>query len=147
TAPAEDLIPQTTRALATLTTALATDSEALGAMARVSHHQGYRPPGVALGLTRSVLSYPQLGDVLNRTLALFHEPHSGLGPGPSYADFNTALDVLRGELTTTGPAPEADQRQGTTLDATTELLFSTDAALSTSRARLLVRRDRYGMPR
>lgn len=149
TAPAEDLLPQSTRAVARLLTGMATNNDAVAALARISRHQGYRPPRVALGLTRNLLGYPRVGEVLDRTLALIRDEGSGRPAGPANAHWHTALDVLRGELATAAPAPPDEQMRGTTLDATLDLLFRTDSSLATdsTRARLLVRRDPRGMPR
>lgn len=146
-APAEDIIPQSTRALSRLLEAMATDQDTLAALSRISHHQGYRPPRVALGLTRNLLGYPRVGEVLDRTLALIREPGTTGPAGHAHAHWNTLLDVLRGELAIAAPAPPMDQRRGTTLDVTMDLLFRADPALSSGRERWIVRRDRRGMPR
>ena len=147
TARDEDLLPQTTRALTRLLMNVVNDSAAPNAFAALSHHQGMRAPRVALGLTRALLGYPRLGEVLESTFALVREENVAHPAGPARDHFRALLDMAGGELARSAPAPASDQQSGTTLDAITDLVFRTDPALATGHPRWAVRRDHRGMPR
>ncbi len=142
---AEDLLPQTTRALTRLLRGMAENRAALDALERMSARQGMRRPRAAIGLARALLGYPQLGDVLDAMMALIGDDAPGRPAGAGHANWHNALDVFRGELA--GAAPSSDPRAGTTLDATIDLVLRSDPALSTGRARWMTRRDSVGMPR
>ncbi|MEI8256684.1 MAG: iron chelate uptake ABC transporter family permease subunit, partial [Deltaproteobacteria bacterium] len=143
----EDLLPQTTRAVSRLLTSIVNDASAPAALAAFSHHQGYRPPRIALGLTRALLGYPHLGDVLESTFSLVRDADIAHMPGAARDHFHALLDMASGELARAAPATAADAQSGTTLDAVADLVFRTDPSLATGHPRLVVRRDPFGMAR
>ncbi len=146
TALAEDLLPQTTRAVAQQLATMATDASVLRALGRMSLRQGYRPPESAIGLLRPILAYDRVNDVLDTTLGLFREATPTQPDGPAHPQFNQMLSVLRGEFQSAGPS--ATTTAGTTLDAATDLLFRTDSSLARGdHPTLVVRRDAAGNAR
>lgn len=143
TAVAEDLLPQTTRAVAQQLAGMATNADVLRALGRMSQRQGYRPPESAVGLLRPVLAYDQINGVLDATLGLLREATPTQPQGRAYPQFSQALSVMRGEFLTAGPSTATTA--GTTLDATTDLLLRSDPALARGdRPTLIVRRDAAG---
>lgn len=141
----EDLLPQTTRAVATQLVAIARDEAALRALGRASQRQGYRPVGVSIGLLRPLLAYDGTDAALGELLRLTREA-SSVGPrGPARTEFETTTDLLYGEFSSA--APSTATVGGTTLDATLDLLFRTDSSLSTANPIDIVRRDPRGMAR
>ncbi len=143
----EDLLPQTTRALSRVLNTIVNDASAPAAFAALSHHQGYRPARIALGLTRALLGYPHLGDVLESTFSLVRDGDITHPPGVARDHFHALLDMASGELARSAPATAADARSGTTLDAVADLVLRTDPSLATGHPRLVVRRDPFGMAR
>lgn len=143
TAVAEDLLPQTTRAVAQQLAGMATNAEVLRALGRMSQRQGYRPPESAVGLLRPVLAYGQVNELLDAVLGLFREATPTQPQGRAYPQFNLALSVMRGEFLTANAS--AATTAGTTLDATTDLLLRSEPSLARgSRPTLIVRRDTAG---
>jgi len=143
TAVAEDLLPQTTRAVSQQLAAMATDASVLRALGRMSQRQGYRPPESAIGLLRPILAYDRVNDVLDAALGLFREATPTQPDGRAHPQFNQMLSVLRGEFQSAGPSSATTA--GTTLDAATDLLFRTDPSLARGdRPTLVVRRDTAG---
>lgn len=143
-AVAEDLLPQTTRATASLLTRFAGDSAALAALERMSLRRGYRPPRVAFGLARPVLAYERVDALLDTTLRLFRDPTAVAPAGTANGSFTQLLAVLRGEFAEASPAAAAESVAGTTLDAALDLLFREDAALATGAPVEIVRRNAQG---
>lgn len=143
TAVAEDLLPQTTRAVSQQLATMATDASVLRALSRMSQRQGYRPPESAIGLLRPILAYDRVNDVLDATLGLFRQATPTQPDGRAHPQFNQLLSVLRGEFQ--NAAPSAAATGGTTLDAATDLFFRTDPSLARGdRPTLIVRRDSAG---
>jgi hypothetical protein len=143
TAVAEDLLPQTTRAVAQQLATMATDAAVLRALGRMSQREGYRPPESAIGLLRPILAYDRVDEVLDATLGLLRQATPTQPDGRAYPQFNQVLSVLRGEFQ--GAGPSTATVTGTTLDAATDLFFRTDPALARSdRPVLVVRRDAAG---
>jgi hypothetical protein len=144
TTVAEDLLPQTTRAIASLLTRIAGNPEALAALERMSLRRGYRPPRVAFGLARPVLAYERIDDVLDTALRLFRDATPVAPAGTANAQFNQLLAVLRGEMGEAAPASAAESVAGTTLDATLDLVFRQDPALASGAPVEIVRRTPTG---
>lgn len=143
TAVAEDLLPQTTRAVSRQLAAMATDAGVLRALSRASHREGYRPPETAIGLLRPILAYDRVDDVLGATLGLFRQATPTQPDGRAHPQFNQLLSVLRGEFQ--NARPSAAVTAGTTLDAATDLLLRADPSLARGdRPVLVVRRDPAG---
>jgi hypothetical protein len=143
-APAEDLLPQLTRGTSALLRSLQRDEDVVAALSRISFREGTRPLRLALGTTQVLLSYPRLGTTIERTMNLLREERPGRPAGAGNPQLNILMDVARNEMGTA----QTTQRDatGTTLEAFMDLAFATDDALSTSKPRLIVRRDRFGMP-
>ncbi|MFO0608916.1 MAG: hypothetical protein U0324_37465 [Polyangiales bacterium] len=144
TTVAEDLLPQTTRAVASLLTQFAGNADALAALERMSLRRGYRPARVAFGIGRPVLAYDRVDDLLDTTLRLFRDPTLVAPAGTANAQFNQVLSVMRGEMGEAGPATAAESVGGTTLDATLDLMFRQDMALASGAPVELVRRNAAG---
>jgi|GEM_PF-1243887 len=143
TAVAEDLLPQTTRAVSRQLAAMATDAAVLRALGRMSQRQGYRPPESAIGLLRPILAYERVNEVLDATLGLVRQATPTQPDGPAHPQFNQALSVLRGEFQ--AAAPSTATVTGTTLDAATDLFLRADPSLARGeRPVLIVRRDTAG---
>lgn len=143
TAVAEDLLPQTTRAVAQQLASMATNADVLRALGRMSQRQGYRPPESAIGLMRPMLAYDQINGVLDATLGLVREATPTQPQGRAYPQFSQVLSVLRGEFQSAGPSTATVT--GTTLDAATDLFFRSDPSLARGdRPTLVVRRDTSG---
>ncbi len=144
-APAEDLLPRMTRATANMLGSLANNEEVVSTLSRVSHREGTRPLRLALGMTQVLLSYPRLGQTIERTMNLLREERPGRPAGAGNPQFNILMDVARSE--TASAQTTRPDATGTTLDALLDLVLSTDDALATNKPRLVVRRDNVGMPR
>lgn len=145
--PAEDLLPRTTRSVTTLLRSLARSEETVAALSRMSFRQGMRQQNLSLGMTQAMMSYPQLGTVVERTMNLLRADRPGHPAGAGNALLNILMDVARSEMTVAAPAPPEDQQRGTTLDAVMDLMFRGDDGLITNKPRYIVRRDTVGMPR
>jgi hypothetical protein len=145
--PADDLLPRTTRSVTRLLRSLARDEDTVAALSRISFRQGMRPQNLSLGMTQAMMSYPQLGTVLERTMSLLRAARPGHPVGAGNEQLNILMDVARSEMAIAAPAPPEEQRQGTTLDAVMDLMFRGDDALITNKPRFIVRRDSVGMPR
>jgi hypothetical protein len=141
--PGDDLLPRTTRSVSSLLGTMATDVGLLNALGRASLRQGYRHPSVAIGLLRPVLAHPRVDAVLDDTLRLLREGRPGAPEGAAHRDFNTLLATLRGEMLNAGPSTASTG--GTTLDATLDLAFRSEAALGTGQTLPVVRRDVRGL--
>ncbi|MFO0560750.1 MAG: hypothetical protein U0269_22225 [Polyangiales bacterium] len=144
-APAEDLLPRVTRSTGALIRSLQRDEDVVAALSRISFREGTRPLRLALGATQVLLSYPRLGTTLERTMNLLREESPSHPAGAGNPQLRILMDVARNEMGTA----QTTQRDatGTTLEAFMDLAFATDDALSTSKPRFIVRRDRFGMPR
>jgi hypothetical protein len=143
TVVAEDLLPQTTRAVAQQLATMATDASVLRALGRMSQRQGYRPPESAIGLLRPILAYDRVDETLDATLGLIRQATPTQPDGLAYPQFNRVLAVLRGEFQNAGPS--AATVGGTTLDAATDLFLRSDSGLARGdRPTLIVRRDAAG---
>ncbi len=147
TAPAEDLLPQTTRAVSSLVNRIANDQEALLALERMSLRQGYRPARVAFGLLRPVLAYDHVDDLLDTTFRMFRDATSVAPAGVANAQFNTMMGVMRGEFADARAATMEESSGGTTLDAVTDLMLRTDESLSLGQPVEIVRRNACGFAR
>lgn len=141
---AEDLLPQTTRALSSLLTRIGGDQDALLALERMSLRQGYRPVRVAFGLMRPTLAWDRVDGLLDTTFRMFRDETLVSPAGVANGEFNTTLAVLRGEFADARPATAEESVGGTTLDALTNLLLRTDGALSLGQPVDLVRRNACG---
>ena len=144
TTVAEDLLPQTTRAVASLLNQFASNQDALAALERMSLRRGYRPARVAFGITRPVLAYERVDDLLDTTLRLFRDPTLVAPAGSANTQFNQMLSVLRGEFAEAAPATEAESVGGTTLDATLDLMLRQDTGLAIGAPVEIVRRNTAG---
>ena len=121
-------IPLFTESLARIMNDVKASPEAQAALARFDARQGYRPSDIALGASRSLLSYPKLAELVNAFLKLVatdsapFDPAGKIDPnrplsvdnrkpiaGHAAAELQTILTVLREELrtaeTTKAPAP------------------------------------------
>jgi hypothetical protein len=144
TALSEDLLPQTTRAVASLMTQIGSNQEALGALERMSLRQGYRPVRVAFGLLRPVLGYQRIDDLLDTTFRLFRDPNAVSPAGTANAQFQVLLATLRGEMADARPATPEESVGGTTLDALNALMFREDEAFGAGQPIDIVRRNACG---
>ncbi|MDP3277297.1 MAG: hypothetical protein Q8Q09_19065 [Deltaproteobacteria bacterium] len=146
-APAEDLLPRTTRSVSELLRSLIRDEEVVSAISRISFREGTRPARLALGATQAMLSYPRMGQSIERMMSLLRPADGDRPAGAGNPQLNILLDVARSEMSRAAPAPASPAAVGTTLDAVMDLVFRQDDALSTGKPRLIVRRDSFGMPR
>lgn len=143
--PGEDLLPRVTRGTGALLRSLQRDEDVVAALSRISAREGTRPLRLALGTTQVLLSYPRLGTTVERMMNLLREERPGRPAGAGNPQLNILMDVARAEMAN-AQTTQSDAT-GTTIEALMDLVFSTDDGLSTSKPRLIVRRDRFGMPR
>lgn len=143
TVTAEPVLPETTRAVTEFLDGVRTNVDFLRAIGRASQRGGTRPPEVAIGLMRPMLTYPQLDATLEQMLRMVREATPTRPQGAAYPQLRTALEVVRGEFATASPSSET--RGGTTLDATIDLMLRTDAALSRGQRIEVARRDVRGV--
>ena len=141
---AEDLLPQTTRAVSSLVNRMAGDQDALLALERMSLRQGYRPARVSFGLLRPVLAYDHVDDLLDTTFRMFRDATLVAPAGTANAQFNATLAMLRGEFADARPATMQESTAGTTLDAVLSLMLRSDDALATGQPFEVVRRNACG---
>lgn len=140
----EPVLPEMTRAVSEFLDGVRTNVDFLRAVGRASLRGGTRPPEVAVGLMRPMLTYPQLDPTLDHLLRMVREATPTRPEGVAHPQLRTALEVVRGEMATAAPSTET--RGGTTLDATIDLLLRTDAALARGQRIEVARRDVRGVP-
>ncbi|HEY6878280.1 MAG TPA: hypothetical protein VI299_09675, partial [Polyangiales bacterium] len=145
---APEELPQLTRAAATLLNqiidpSVKTAAATIDALQRMSPRDGYRQARYGLGLTRAMLSYPQIDEILRSVLGAVD-----INGGPARAEFEdllraTALDMATAD--TTKPDPAKPGSLSLSLDL---LLQENDAfAGKTSKPSFMTRRDSRGLAR
>jgi hypothetical protein len=114
------------------------DPDFAPALARIAHRNGYRPTKTAAGLVHTIVEYPRIDDFLDKVLNL-------VGPGgTAETEWKAVLRALSRELKTAQPvANPADPER--TLRLALNLVFSTNPALGSGKARPLVARDYRGI--
>ncbi len=122
---APEELPVLTRAVAALLTRLVDPKDdvgagAIAALERMSAREGYRPARFDLGLTRSMLTHPELDEVLRTTLSAI-----AADTGPAKDAFE---DLLRASALDLATAERGipDPKHPGTLSVSTKLLFSED---------------------
>lgn len=155
-------IPMMTDALGRLMLDVRGDKEIQNALARMDARKGYRPPELALGVVRPLLSYDRLVDLVDallRVVASNADPYGpAVVPGKAHVEMQAMLRVLHEELRTASsdPAPatltvavdtllagkEVLSRPRTTLELSRRLLTATDPDFGIVGApKPIVRRD------
>jgi hypothetical protein len=135
--PPEERLPQATRAAADLLVTLANDEEALAALERLAHRQGYRQLRNALGTVRPLLRYPDLDRLLDITLAAIDEGGAAREPWE---------DLLRAGALDMATQDDAEDAPGpTTLSLTRQLLLTERAPFAAGTALPLAQRDGRGI--
>ena len=166
-------IPRSTESLALLMQAIQTDPSAQQAFARLSSRIGYRPVSTILGAARPSMSYDDLRNLANATLALvspdstpyaYDSPHDSLGaripvPGSANGQLNAMVGTLQQELRTATIDPPlatltATQdaftgrtllsRPRSNLEALRVVMMAEDPAFGAGASRYIVRRDSRG---
>lgn len=137
--PPEERLPRQTRAAAELVLRIMDDDDAIAALERMAHRQGYRPLRIALGVARPALAYPDLDPFVTDALANIDDG------GSAGEQFSTLLRVGALELATAGedvdpPDPTGD----TTLELVRRLLFTGDDDFGSGTPRWTVVRDSRG---
>jgi hypothetical protein len=128
-------MPRATKAMAELMDAFRADPEALAALERISHRQGYRPLQQALGTLAAVFKYPRLQPFL---LAFTQSVQKD---GVAYEAFQQLLTAVGMELAVYEPVPRGEEGS---LDVARELLMAEDDAFASAAPSWLVRRDARG---
>jgi hypothetical protein len=114
------------------------DAELAPALVRLQPRAGYRPLPAAGGLLPVLVSYPRLGETLDRTLDLIGEN------GRAATERRALLDALAYEARSIErPAQPEDPERS--LRMVRDLLFTPTADNGDGRPRLLVRRDHRGV--
>ena len=166
-------MPRSTESLASLMAAIQADPDAQAAFARLASRVGYRPVSTILGAARPSMSYDDLRNLANATLALLspdatpydlNSPHDVLGaripvPGPANAQLNQVVATLQQELRTATVDPplatlSATQdaitgrtllsRPRSNLEALRVVMMAEDPAFGAGASRYIVRRDSRG---
>lgn len=133
-------LPRDTRILAELLDRIASDGEALEAMARVGTREGYRPLRLALGVARPVLAYPDFDDFARLAIRVI------TADGLAASEWQQTQRVLALQLATLEPADPTPAGERTTLDLTRELVFTQDPAFgSGGPSRYALARDVRGL--
>ncbi len=167
-------VPQATRALARVMSAIKGSPEAQSALARLAERDGYRPENVALGLVRPLVAYPRLRELTNATLALVSPDAAPFAPDPprradgarapvegaAHAKLAALVEVAALEMhastadaTRPPPVTTIDPSTGlallsrprTKLEVLSTLASTEDAAFGGGDPRYVVRRDARGM--
>jgi hypothetical protein len=137
--PPVERLPRNTRLIADLLDSLATDDEALAALARIGTRTGYRPLRLGLGLLRPGLSYPELDTLAEQALDAIGEG------GTASEEWRAIQAALAMEMATFEPAEPPPVGDDTTLALTRGLLFSSHPDLGSGTARYVLRRDARGL--
>jgi hypothetical protein len=135
--PPEERLPEATRAAAHLLVTLAEDHEALEALERLAHRQGYRPLRNALGVARPLLRYPDLDRLLDITLAAIDDG------GPARRPWEDLLSA--GALEMAVDAEDAEEPGPSTLALTRQLLLTERDVFGADTALPLALRDPRGI--
>ncbi len=137
-------LPEATRAVATLLTQLVdprdgAGADALGALERISAREGYRPAHLELALSRALLSYPKLDEVVRSTLA-------SIAPGgPARGVYEDLLRAGALDLATAERAAPDPLHPGTLAVAMELLLSQRDVFAGSSGPLHMTRRDARGV--
>lgn len=100
-AAAQPVVPESTRAIGRLMTALIESQEAREAFSKIQGRKGYRPSALGLGAIRAALAYPQLRQVAQTALNV-------VGPnGPAAPALEQLFRVLKQDLKTVKPDTSA----------------------------------------
>jgi hypothetical protein len=135
--PPEERLPRQTRRLADFLSRLAADDEAIAALERLGTRQGYRPLRLALGVTRPVLSYPELDSFLSVALDTLLE-------GPASEELTAVQSALALEMATMEAEP-FDPSEESTLQIVRELMFTEDDLFAVGSPSWVLVRDRRGI--
>ncbi len=167
-------LPRSTESMATLMQSIQSSQEAQQALTRLASRIGYRPVPTILGATRPSMSYTELRDLANATLALISPdsapyaldaPHDPLGNripvgGPANPQLNQVVATLQQELRTTTIDPSLATLSATTdplngrqvlsrprsnLEALGVVMMSENAAYGAGNSRYIVKRDVRGL--
>ncbi|MFW6023468.1 MAG: hypothetical protein ACOC9O_01870, partial [Myxococcota bacterium] len=137
--PPAERLPEATRALADVLVTLSEDAEAVAALERLMHREGYRRLRNALGVARPALRYPDLDAFLDTSLAAIDE--GGVAERPWQ-------DLLRaGAFEMALDEPDADEPGPSTLELTRDLLFTERAVFGAGEPLHMARRDPRGIVR
>lgn len=137
--PPAERLPEATRALADVLVTLSEDAEAVAALERLMHREGYRRLRNALGVARPALRYPELDVFLDTSLAAIDEGGAAERPWQDLlraGAFEMALDE-----------PDANEPGPSTLELTRDLLFTERAVFGAGEPLYMARRDPRGIVR
>ena len=137
--PPVERLPRNTRLIADLLDSIAGDEAALAALARVGTRTGYRPQRLGLGVTRSLLAYPDLAGLADETLGAIGE---GGSAQPEWQAIQAALAM---EMATYEPATPPTDGDRTTLQISRDLLFSGHPDIAAGTSQYVLRRDARGI--
>ena len=156
-------IPQATEALADVANAFHADADAQTAWAIDDARAGYRPIDMALGVARSVTSYPGLRDFADSALSLLSadsDPYaSSPTPGAAHTQLESLLAAGRAELAnaTVSPAlplltvtvdPQTNRtllsRPRNDLEFLQSIFYAQDASFGAGQAHYIAARDPRG---
>ncbi len=142
---APEVLPELTRAASKLLLELidpndARGAEAIAALERMSAREGYRPARFDLGLTRPMLAYPEMDEVVRTVLAAVD-----IDDGPAKTEFEELLRAAALDLATADKSTPNPEDPGT-LAVSLKLLFSEHEAFAGDGLPLyLTRRDVRGV--
>ncbi len=167
-------LPRSTESLASLMQSIQNSPDAQNAFTRLASRIGYRPAPTVLGATRPSMSYTELRDLANSTLALISPdstpyaldaPHDPLGsripvPGPANPALNQVIATLQQEFrtqtidpplatltTTTDPLNGRIllSRPRSNLEALGVVMMNENAAFGAGNSNYIVLRDSRGL--
>ena len=125
-------IPSNTEAIARMSTAFQSSTDAQTALAHFSARNGYRPLEIAIGMARPMLAYSQFRDFSAKTLHIFSSDSDPYNPNPQYDSNGHRIQIpgsAYAQLSALMAATHEELRTSTADPPLTPLSVTNDATL------------------